>query len=131
MAMLQRLRSLFRFGVVGIINNSAAYLLFLALIWVGVAPVVASGVCYCMAIGAGYLANRYWSFDARSAHATDSPRYLAAYGIGLVFALVLISILTNWMSPAVAQLICIGLTALVVFGSLVILRFGENTRHAD
>lgn len=131
MAMPQRIRPVFRFGVVGVINNTAAYLLFLLLIHLSVAPVIASGLCYCLAIAAGYLANRYWSFEAKSAHASDIPRYLAAYAIGLVFALVSIALLIKWMSPALAQLICIVSTAFVVFGSLVALRFGEKTRHAD
>lgn len=129
--MPSRIRSLLRFGMVGAANNSIVYVLFLVMIWFGVAPVVASGLCYCIAIATGYLANRYWSFEARSAHARDIPRYMAAYLIGLAFAFMSMWVLTKWMPPAYAQLICIVLTAFVVFGSLIIMRFGRDVHHAD
>ena len=127
----QRFHSVFRFGVVGIINNFAAYALFILLISLGLKPVVASGICYCVALASGYLANRYWSFQSSAGHAKDILQYLVAYVIGFVFALASISLLMVRMQPAYAQLICIVLTALVVFGALVLMRFGENKRHAD
>ncbi len=127
----QRLRSFIRFGLVGVANNGFAYAVFLLLVEIGLPPVAASGLCYCLGLATGYFANRHWSFEAKSAHAQDIPRYIVAYLIGFVFALASIWTLLIWLSPAVAQLICIVATAFVVFGSLVVLRFGERGRHAD
>lgn len=115
-----------RYGVVGIVTNVTLYLLFLLLLRIGAAPVTAAGLCYGAGVALSYALNRRWTFASSDSHRRDLPKFLAAYGIGLVSTLVTIHLLTLWMAPQIAQLINIALTAVVIYTSLRLMRFGQQ-----
>lgn len=118
-----------RYGLVGLASNGVLYVLFLLLLRLGVLPTVAAGLCYVLGVGLSYVLNRRWTFSSRENHTLALAKYVAAYGTGFVSALGTIYILTLWLPPELAQIINIGTTALVIYGSLRILRFGK--RRAD
>lgn len=115
-----------RYGVVGLAVNLGAYAVFLGLLYWGILPVIASGITYVVAVAASYIANRRWSFASTASHSSDMPRYLLAYGIGLATAMSSMYVLTFWIPPAIAQVLVIGITAVVIFLCLEALKFGRG-----
>ena len=124
-ALRAEFRRLVRYGVVGLGTNGAFYLGFLGLLWAGMAPVLASAVTYVCGVIFSYLLNRRWTFDSQAGHRRDLPRFLAAYGIGLIVTVISMSLLTQWIAPAWAQLVTVGIAALSIYASLRVLSFGR------
>jgi putative flippase GtrA len=117
---------IFRYGTVGIATNLSLYLLFLALLHLGLTPILAAGTCYCFGVALSYQLNRLWTFSSADSHRRDLPKFLLAYGIGLASNLLIITLLTNWLTPELAQLLNIGTTAIVIYSSLRVVRFGKK-----
>lgn len=113
-----------KYGIVGLGSNAVLYLLFVLLVFLGLSPVVTAGICYVLGVVASYVLNRRWSFGSPNSHARDVPRFALAYGVGLVSTLVTISLLLLWLPPEVAQILNIGITALIIYAMLRLLRFG-------
>ncbi|WP_312887514.1 GtrA family protein [Microvirga arabica] len=109
----------------GAVTNLSLYVLFLLLVWAGGAPLLISALCYVLGVIMSYLLNRRWTFASRSSHSHDLPRFLLAYGIGLGTTLVSMNLLINLLRPAIAQILTIGVTALSIYASLYLMRFGQ------
>jgi putative flippase GtrA len=114
-----------RFGIVGLGTNLGLYLMFLLLIIGGVAPVPASAFCYGLGVMGSYLLNRRWTYASRANHGRDLPRFLLAYGVGFVVALIAMVLLVKPLGPALAQIVTIVMAALSTFACLQLLRFGR------
>lgn len=121
-------RQLARYGLVGLISNLGLYALFLVLLRVGVRPTAATGICYALGVTASYLANRRWTFSSARKHSSDLPKFVIAYGIGLISTLATINLLMRWLRPEFAQLFNIAITAAVIYAGLKIFRFGQEDR---
>lgn len=109
----------------GVASNFIGYLFFLFLIRLSVEPVIATGLTYVTILTGNYIVNRIWVFRSRGNHASDAPRYLLAYGIGFVTSMGSMKLLSGHMRPEFAQIFVILLSALVIYASLVLLRFGS------
>lgn len=121
-----RVWRLTRFSALGIAINLPLYFAFLLFLRVGLSPTLSAGICYGVGVLFSYLTNRKWTFASIASHRNDAPKFLLAYGVGLVSNLSTVTVLTMCLAPEVAQLFNIGLTALVNYYSLVFLRFGLN-----
>lgn len=119
------IQRLYRYGTVGIATNLVLYFVFVLFLRLGLAATVAAVLCYGLGVIMSYVLNRYWTFSSTVTHRRDIPKFLLAYGIGLVSTLLTIMLLMLWLPPELAQIINIGLTALVVYGSLRLFRFGQ------
>lgn len=119
-------KSLYRYGLVGVGSNLVVYGVFLALIWGEISPVCAAAICYALGLAISYFLNRRWSFESTAGHRSDAWRFLLAYSIGLVATLVFIFTLTFLLRPEIAQVLNIGLTAMVIYIALRLLRFGQG-----
>ncbi len=119
-------QSFLRYASVGVVSNGLLYVLFVGLVWGGFAPTLAAAVCYVLGLMISYLANRRWSFESTASHRRDLPRFFFAYGVGFVATMAFINILTRWIRPEIAQIINIGLTAIVIYVCLRLTRFGEQ-----
>ena len=117
-----------RYGIVGLLTNGAVYVAFLVMVAAGLHPVASSALCYCLAVALSYSLNRTWTFKSDATHSRDLPRFLSAYGAGFVFSVACIAVCLIWFPPAIAQLVTIGLTAIVIYSMLRILRFGQEER---
>lgn len=117
-------RSFYRYAIVGVGSNLTVYLVFVALIWSGVSAVSAAAICYAIGLTISYLVNRRWSFESTASHRSDLTRFLFAYGVGLLATLVFISVLTHFLRPEFAQILNIGLTAIVIYACLKLSGFG-------
>ncbi|MEW9920367.1 GtrA family protein [Marimonas sp. MJW-29] len=118
-------KSFYRYGLVGILSNLVVYAVFVSLIRGAMSPVQAAAICYGLGLTISYFANRRWSFESTASHRSDLLRFLLAYGVGLVATLIFISVLTLFLRPEIAQVINIGLTAVVIYVGLRVLRFGH------
>src|SRR5665811_806993 len=100
------MKSLFRFGVVGIANNIVIYLLFLLLLkGFGLRPLVAMTLSFVTGVLTSYLLNRSWTFEhggSRAAFQRYVAVYLAAY---LANWILLSAALSYGLSPALSQLV--------------------------
>jgi len=114
-----------RYLIVGLGTNGALYLMFLFLIWLRMPPIIASALCYAIGVTGSYLLNRHWTFASSRPHMEDIAKYLAAYGFGLIVTLVSMAFLVGPLGPAVAQVLTIGFTAIVIYGALEVLKFGQ------
>lgn len=118
------IQQLSRYGATGIVVNFLLYLVFLVFLRLGLTPTVAAAFCYGLGVLISYLINRRWTFRSTEGHSRDLPKFLLAYGIGLASTLLTIAVLIRWLPPELAQVFNIGLTALVIYSSLRIFRFG-------
>ena len=115
-----------RYGGVGVGTNLGLYALFLLLVWAGLSPVPVSGLCYVLGVAMSYLLNRRWTFASRGSHQQDLPRFMIAYGVGLIVTLVSMRLLILPLGPELAQLTTISITAATIFVALILLRFGRT-----
>jgi putative flippase GtrA len=119
------MKRLGRFAAVGIVVNASLYVLFLGLVWAGLPAVGISVFCYVLGVVVSYILNRRWSFESRTGHRHDLPRYLLAYGTGLVTTVISVNVLVGPLGPALAQFLTIGAAAVTIFTALHLFRFGE------
>lgn len=129
--LLPELRRFARYGIVGLGTNLSLYLLFLLLLRLAVSPITAAGICYVLGVAMSYLLNRRWTFASTDTHLRDLAKFFCAYGLGLVSTMLTITLLLLWLPPELAQILNIGITAIVIYGCLRVLRFGSGrTSHA-
>jgi len=115
-----------RYVLVGVVNNTVLYGVFLGLVKFEMHPVVATGLCFILGVLFSYVWNKNWAFGGQTKkHNRDAPRFLAAYAVGLMFSVIYMILLLKFFNPAVAQIINIGLTACVIYLLLNLLRFGQ------
>ncbi len=126
-ALVAEIGTLARYGAVGIASNAALYVAFVALVWAGISPVIAAGLCYAGGICLNYLLHRRYTFRSTSVHGADAPKYALAMATGFVATLIFIAVLSTWMRPEIAQILNIFLTAGVIYTMLRLLRFGGTT----
>ena len=100
--------------------------MFLLLLQIPTPPVLASGVCYVLGVALSYVLNRRWTFASTDSHRKAVPKFVLAYGIGLGCTLITMGILTSWLRPELAQILNAVITALVIYASLRLLRFGRD-----
>jgi putative flippase GtrA len=114
-----------RFALVGLASNLLCYLVFLALLRARVSPVLANAFCYLLGLAVGYVANRHWTFRSRNRHLADLSRYGIAYALGFLVSVATMSLLIPFMAAPLAQIVTIGVTAVFIYGTLQLLRFGR------
>ncbi len=85
---------------------------------------------YVIVLSANYAMSRRWVFRSTENHRSDAPRYLLAYTFGLFVTIGSMGILSGLMRPEFAQIIVTLLSALVIYGSLVLLRFGRRGENS-
>lgn len=125
-------KNLLRYATVGVVSNGVLYLLFVLLIWAGMQAPVTAALCYVLGLALSYLLNRRWSFESAATHRRDLPRFLFSYGAGFLATMVFIVLLTRWMRPEFAQILNVGLTAMVIYLCLRLTGFGKpGTPHAN
>ena len=119
-------RQLARYGVVGVVSNLTTYGIFLGFYYLGMPPVIATGVVYVIGVCISYVVNRNWTFESKSIHSHDLPKFVLAYGLGFVVSLISMWGLLHWIPAEFAQLMTIFISAAMIFTLLKLLHFGEN-----
>ena len=87
-----------RYAIVGVGSNLTLYVLFLGLVWIGLAPVLVSGLCYVLGVLISYLLNRFWTFSSQSL-----PRFCGRW---LMLVMVASSFIAKWARIARGSSLC-------------------------
>ena len=105
-----------RFLVVGSSNTLLAYLLYVALIKLGVDYKLALFFNYLFGILFGYLLNRYWTF-ASNKHRLSFIKYIVLYIVVFLlnFLILILSVDFLLLDPIYSQFFIIGIISLVSF----------------
>ena len=91
---------LVRYGLVGVASNGVAYVLYLLITAVGVAPPLTAGLVYVVAATVGFLANRTVTFAHEGNVWSAGLRYVAAHTVGLALNLVILIVMVDvWGYP--------------------------------
>jgi putative flippase GtrA len=115
-----------RYITTGAFTNLLGYGFFLFLLFAGLDPVLCTISSFFFTLTSSYIVNRNWTFQSKSSHSRDVPRYLVAYLIGLMVAISGMHIFLKVMHPALAQILIIGLASFFIYMSLELLRFGRG-----
>lgn len=117
MATEQLSGQLIRYGIVGLASNGLAYVVYLFITWLGVAPEATAAGLYLVGASSSYLGNYKWTFDSRGSHVSTLPKFVAAHILGLSVQLLLISYLYRkiGLSHQLAQLVTVGCVSIILF----------------
>lgn len=86
-----------RYAIVGLASNLVLYFAYLGLTMLGVGPKTAMSVLYVLGVAQTFLFNRAWSFGHGGALHGAFARYVASYGFGYLFNLVVLWVAVDHM----------------------------------
>lgn len=119
-------RRIGKFAILGIASNGLCYLLFLGLLFAGVSAVASNALCYLFGFTISYVGNRRWTFRSANSHRADLVRFGCAHLVGFSSSVVSMALLVRVMPAPLAQIVTIGISAVVIFIALQLLRFGRS-----
>ena len=102
-----------RFVVIGVINVSINYGLYVFLLLMGVRYHLALTASYVVGIVIGYIANRNWTFSDHEYASSSFIRYIVTYLFLYSFNSLMLMLLVenNFLEPIIAQLLLLGIVA--------------------
>ena len=105
-----------RFFIVGASNTLLVYLLYVALIKLGLDYKLALFFDYLVGILLGYLLNRYWTFSGNK-HSLSFIKYIVLYIVVFLlnFLILILSVDFLLLDPIYSQFFIIGIISLVSF----------------
>ena len=120
---------LYKYGITGVVTNVILYLIFILNLHFNIPAVSATTISYLLGALISYSINRRWAFLSKESHRKDFSKFITAQGIGLICTIIIITLLIRWIPAEIAQIINIGITAPIIYVSLRLLKFGENSRE--
>ena len=93
-------RQLLRYAMVGIVNNSAGYLIYLFLTYLGAAPKLTMTLLYAVGATIGYAGNRRFTFAHRGNVMASGKRYLVAHSLGYLMNLAILIVFVDHLGYA-------------------------------
>ncbi|WP_216907209.1 GtrA family protein [Synechococcus sp. CCY 0621] len=84
---------LFKYLLVGVTSNGAAYGFYLLITSFGLSPVLGMSIVYVMAAGINYFLNRSWTFSSNAPVRRSLFRYVVVQCVGYATNLVLLAVL--------------------------------------
>lgn len=108
---------LIRYGIVGVLNNLAGYLIYIGVTWFGVEPKAAVSLLYPVAVLVAYFGHARYTFADSKNSSGRVFRYVLAHVVGFIMNLSLLYILHDLMEipHQLVQLLAIFLVAGVLF----------------
>jgi len=106
-----------RFAVVGVVSNALGFCWYLLLTWLGVGPKAAMSLLFLLGTLQTFWFNKRWSFKYSGTDRLVLLRYLATYGLGYLFNLIMLILLVDYAhySHAPVQAIMIAVVAIMMF----------------
>jgi putative flippase GtrA len=89
------LGQLIRYGIVGVLSNLLAYLIYLGLTMVGLEPKLAMSLVYLLGIVQTFFLNKNWSFHFDGAMAPALFRYIIIYLLGYLINILTLLLLVD------------------------------------
>jgi len=88
-------RELIYYGLIGIVNNVAGYLMYLLITYFGCPPKIAMSTLYCVCATVGFWGNRKITFEHQG-HLLDSGiRYIIAHFFGYLLNLTILIVMVD------------------------------------
>lgn len=84
------LLQLIRYGLVGVVSNSAIYFVYLLISYLGVEPKTAMTLVYIIGASIGFIGNRKWTFSHRGDASSAALRYVLAHFFGYLLNLLIL-----------------------------------------
>ena len=81
---------LLRYGLVGIATNSALYVFYLLITYLGIEPKEAMTLAYIAGVILGYVGHRNWTFRHKGALFGSGTRFFIAHAIGYLINFVVL-----------------------------------------
>lgn len=91
------IRQAIRYAVVGIVNNSTGYLIYLLLTYLGTAPKLTMTLLYAVGATIGYAGNRRFTFAHSGNVMASGSRYLVAHFFGYLINLATLIIFVDYL----------------------------------
>ena len=91
---------LIRYGIVGIVSNALAYLLYLAITVAGIEHKIAMTLVYVMGVAQTFVLNKRWTFRHDGAHKPAFVRYCLSYALGYLVNLLVLYVLVDRLGYA-------------------------------
>lgn len=106
-----------RYAVVGVASNTAIYLLYLLVTWLGIGPKIAMTSLYIVGVLQTFVLNRKWSFGFSGRTTPALARYATAYVLGYVVNLIALVLLVDQLGlpHQLVQGVMILMVALMLF----------------
>jgi putative flippase GtrA len=76
------MRQLISYGLVGVVNNTVFYFVYLLITYLGAEPKAAMTLVYIIGASIGFIGNRNWTFAHRGNSTRAALRYMLAYLFG-------------------------------------------------
>lgn len=114
---LKAVKQLIRYGIIGIINNSLGYIVYLALTYSGITPKLAMSLIYGVVAALGFWGNRRLTFEHEGELLISATRYVIAYGVGYIINFIILILLVDMVgySHRWVQAGAIGVVAIFLF----------------
>lgn len=108
---------LIKYGVIGLVTNSAGYLLYLFTTHMGVSPVVAMTLLYALGATIGFIGNRKLTFSYTGSVVGSGVRYILSHLAGYALNLAILVIFVDQLgySHEIIQAIAILCVAAFLF----------------
>lgn len=88
-------KQLIRYAIVGIMSNSAGYLVYLLVTYLGATPKITMTLLYGAGAAIGYLGNRNFTFTHKGSFIGSGVRYFMAHFFGYLVNLVILIIFVD------------------------------------
>lgn len=93
--MKSTLGELIRYGIVGVLSNVLAYLIYLGITAAGIEPKLAMSLVYLLGIIQTFFLNKKWSFKFDGATAPALVRYITIYLLGYIINILTLLLLVD------------------------------------
>jgi putative flippase GtrA len=121
-----------RYALIGVLTNSAAYLLYLGLTLRGLEPKLAATGTFAVALIAAFFLNRKLTFRSTSKLPVALQRYLVSYGIAYLIDIAVLDVFVTHLGypHELVQLVMTGVNACGLFVAQRYWVFGGDTAFA-
>jgi putative flippase GtrA len=98
--MKSTLGQLIRYGIVGVLSNAVAYLLYLGITAAGMEHKLAMSLLYALGVAQTFVFNKRWTFGHDDENRPAFVRYCIAYAFGYVVNLLALYVLVDRLGYA-------------------------------
>ena len=114
------LLQLVRFGIIGLLQNGAAYAVYLLFTWIGFDPKLVVGITYPLAMLVSFLGNKKYTFSHKGGTTGAGIRFLIAHAVSYSLNLGMLYLLVDKMGypHQLVQLAAIFICAAFLFVAL-------------
>jgi putative flippase GtrA/SAM-dependent methyltransferase len=124
------MRQLIRYGIVGLLNNAAIYLIFLLVTYWGVTPKIAMSFLYVVAAVASFIWNKNWTFSYSGRVNRSFTRFVLAHIGGYLINLLILLVFVDRLgySHQAVQAVAIFVVAGFLFIAFKYFVFNQKKR---